>query len=43
MEELFPASIVAGTDGLSFLEFFQTVRALGRAKGLIAIGLGNSG
>ena len=38
--ELFPASIIAGTDGLSFLEFFQTDKDTGRPKGIIAIDLG---
>ena len=40
MGELFPASIVADTGGLSFLEFFQTDRDTGRPKGIIAIDLG---
>ena len=40
MGELFPASIIAGTDGLSFLEFFQTDKDTGRPKGIIAIDLG---
>ncbi len=38
--ELFPASIIADTDGLSFLEFFQTDKDTGRTKGIIAIDLG---
>ena len=38
--ELFPASIMADTDGLSFLEFFQTDRATGGPKGIVAIDLG---
>ena len=38
--ELFPASIVADTSGLSFLEFFQTDKDTGRIKGIIAIDLG---
>ena len=38
--ELFPASVIADTDGLSFLEFFQTDRETGRAKGIVAIDLG---
>ena len=38
--ELFPASIVADPNGLSFLEFFQTDRETGRRKGIIAIDLG---
>ena len=40
MGELFPASIIAGTDGLSFLEFFQTDKDTGRSKGIIAIDVG---
>ena len=40
MGELFPASIVADTAGLSFLEFFQTDKDTGRPKGIIAIDLG---
>ena len=37
---LFPASIIAGADGLSFLELFQTDKDTGRSKGIIAIDLG---
>ena len=40
MGELFPASIIAETGGLSFLEFFQTDKDTGRLKGIIAIDLG---
>ena len=40
MGKLFPASIIAGTGGLSFLEFFQTDKDTGRHKGIIAIDLG---
>ena len=40
MGEMFPASIIAGTDGLSFLEFFQTDKDTGRPKGIIALDLG---
>ena len=40
MGELFPASVVADTGGLSFLEFFQTDKDTGRPKGIIAIDLG---
>ena len=40
MGELFPASIIADTGGLSFLEFFQTDKDTGRTKGIIAIDLG---
>ena len=38
--ELFPASIVADAEGLSFLEFFQTDKETGRPKGIVAIDLG---
>ncbi len=38
--ELFPASIVADGDGLSFLDFFQRDREEGEPKGIIAIDLG---
>ena len=37
--ELFPASIGATADGTSFREFFQTDRASGRAKGIVAVDL----
>ena len=37
--ELFPASVVAGPDGPSFLDFFQTDRETGDRKGIIAIDL----
>ncbi len=40
MGELFPASIIAGVGGLSFLDFFQTDKDSGRRKGIIAINLG---
>lgn len=40
MGELFPASIIADADGLSFLEFFQKDKETGRAKGIVAIDLG---
>lgn len=40
MGEFFPATIIAGVDGLSFLEFFQTDKDTGRPKGIIAIELG---
>ena len=39
--ELFPASIIADTDGLSFLEFFQTDKDAGRSKGIIGIDQGD--
>ena len=38
--EFFPASIIADSEGLSFLEFFQTDKETGRPKGIIAIDLG---
>ena len=38
--ELFPASVIADADGLSFLEFFQTDKETGRAKGIVALDLG---
>ena len=41
MGELFPASVTADVDGLSFLEFFQTDRETGRAKGIVAMDLGD--
>lgn len=37
--ELFPASVVAGEEGLSFLEFFQTDKNTGERKGIVAIDL----
>lgn len=40
MGELFPASIIADTRGLSFFEFFQTDKDTGQPKGIIAIDLG---
>ena len=40
MEEMFPASIIADTGGLSFLECFQVDKDTGRPKGIIAIDLG---
>ncbi len=40
MGELFPASVIANVDGLSFLEFFQTDRNTGGPKGIVAIELG---
>lgn len=41
MGALFPASVTADADGLSFLEFFQTDRETGRAKGIVAMDLGD--
>ena len=43
MGELFPASIIANAGGLSFLDFFQTDKETGNAKGIIAIDLGGFG
>ena len=37
--ELFPASVAADAEGLSFLEFFQTDRDTGEQKGLVVIDL----
>ena len=37
--ELFPASVIADSDGLSFLEFFQTDKETGKPKGIVAIDL----
>ena len=37
--ESFPASAPADPDGLSFLEFVQTDRETGAAKGIVAIDL----
>ena len=39
MGELFPASVIANSDGLSFLQFFQTDKSTGRPKGIVAIDL----
>ena len=38
--ELFPASIGATNDGMSFREFFQTDRETGSPKGIVAMDLG---
>ena len=38
--ELFPASIGATADGISFCEFFQMDRETGRPKGIVAMDLG---
>ena len=38
--ETFPASVTADPEGLSFLEFFQTDKETGEAKGIVAIDLG---
>ena len=37
--ELFPASIGADSEGMSFLEFFQVDRNSGEPKGIVAIDL----
>ena len=39
MGELFPASVIASSDGLSFLQFFQIDKNTGRPKGIVAIDL----
>ena len=39
--ELLPSSITTAADGLSFLEFFQTDRETGKAKGSVAMDLGD--
>ena len=41
MGEFFPASVTTDADGLSFLEFFQADRETGRAKGIVAMDLGD--
>ena len=41
MGEFFPASVTAAAEGLSFLEFFQTDRETGGAKGIVAMDLGD--
>ena len=38
--ELFPASLGATVEGMSFLEFFQTDRETGGSKGIVAVDLG---
>ena len=38
--ELFPASLGATVEGISFLEFFQTDRETGGGKGIVAVDLG---
>ena len=40
MGKLYPASIIADAEGLSFLEFFQTDKDTGKPKGILAIDLG---
>jgi len=37
--ELFPAELPEGVSGRTFLEFFQTDRDTGAAKGIVSIGL----
>ena len=39
MGELFPASVIASSEGLSFLQFFQTDKNTGKPKGIVAIDL----
>lgn len=41
MGELFSASVTAAAEGLSFLEFFQTDRETGGAKGIVAMNSGD--
>ena len=38
--ELFPASLGATVEGMSFLEFFRTDRETGGSKGIVAVDLG---
>lgn len=40
--EFFPAQIPEGASGRAFLEFFQTDKETGRAKGIVAIELGGT-
>lgn len=40
--ELFPASVGATVEGMSFLEFFQTDRETGGSKGIVAVDLGGA-
>ena len=40
--ELFPASLGATVEGMSFLEFFQTDRETGGSKGIVAVYLGGA-
>ena len=40
--ELFPASLGATVEGMSFLEFFQTDRETGGGKGIVAVDLGGA-
>ena len=37
--EFFPASVIADTEGLSFIEFFQVDKYSGELKGIVAIDL----
>ena len=41
MGELFPVSVTANFQGLSFYEFFQTDKLTGNKKGIIALDLGD--
>ena len=40
--ELFPASLGATVEGMSFLEFFQTDRETGVSKGVVVVDLGGA-
>ena len=40
--ELFPASLGATVEGMSFLEFFQTDRETGGSKGIVAVDMGGA-
>ena len=39
--ELFPADMLEGGSGLTFLNFFQRDKDTGRAKGILAVDLGS--
>lgn len=39
--ELFPADMVEGGSGMTFLNFFQRDKDTGRAKGILALDLGS--
>jgi hypothetical protein len=40
--ELFPAQVPEGTSGKTYLEFFQTVKGTGEAKGIVVLDLTKS-
>ena len=40
--EMFPASLGATVEGMSFLKFFQTDRETGGSKGIVAVDLGGA-